>query len=80
MSLEWVSVQPVTTSEVARWDPQDPLFNSVTVFVDEKGTWQAELPLDAELIGRVLEVCWCFYDDSIASRISKTRTVRLTVH
>jgi hypothetical protein len=59
---------------------QDPLFNSSPVFVDGKATWQAELPLDTELIGEELDVCWCFYDDSIASRISMTRTVRLTVH
>ena len=43
-------------------------------------TMQAELALDTDLIGRELDVCWCFYDDSIPSRISRTRTVRLTVH
>jgi len=84
-SLGWVSVQPVKRSggssgETSPWDLQDPLFNSSPAFVDGKATWQAELPLDTNLIGHELDVCWCFYDDSVVSRISMTRTVRLTVH
>ncbi len=84
-SLGWVSVQPVTApagspSEVTPWDPQDPLFNSSPGFVDGKATWQVVLTSDTDLIGRELDVCWCFYDDSVPTRISKTRTVRLTVH
>ena len=80
-SLGWVNVEPLSgTGDDSPWDPDDPIFHSTLATVDGSATWQAELPLDEALIGEEIDVCWCFFDDSIPSRISMTRTVRLTVH
>ena len=80
-SLAWVSLEPVTdAAEGSPWDLNDSMFQSTPSFIDGHATWQAELPVDETLIGQELDICWCFFDDSIPSRIAKTRTVRLTVH
>ena len=80
-SLAWVSLEPVTdAAEGSPWDLNDSMFQSTPSFIDGHATWQAELPMDETLIGQELDICWCFFDDSIPSRIAKTRTVRLTVH